>query len=170
MLNDIDFIKTCDVPGPSKEAIRAIALYKSEVTGKDIVVDVGCGTGGFTCEFGQRAGKVIGIDTNPEAIRITRENLRKFNIDGDITQGKLEDNGESGKEHTLDKKEPKKNYVVYIGESLITVYKIVSKENILKKYIDNNTIKIIDDKDNDLEEAKIVNGIFKGSVGRGIVR
>ncbi len=90
-------------------------------------------------------------------------NKKKFNIDGDITQGKLEDNGESDKEHTLDKKEPKKNYVVYIGESLITVYKIVSKENILKKYIDNNTIKIIDDKDNDLEEAKIVNGNFKGS-------
>ena len=90
-------------------------------------------------------------------------NNKKFNIDGDITQGKLEDNGESGKEHTLDKKEPKKNYVVYIGENLITVYKIVSKENILKKYIDNNTIKIMDDKDNDLEEAKIVNGNFKGS-------
>ena len=90
-------------------------------------------------------------------------NKKKFNIDGDITQGKLEDNGESDKEHTLDKKEPEKNYVVYIGESLITVYKIVSKENILKKYIDNNTIKIIDDKDNDLEEAKIVNGNFKGS-------
>ncbi|MDK0910500.1 prepilin-type N-terminal cleavage/methylation domain-containing protein [Clostridium perfringens] len=90
-------------------------------------------------------------------------NKKKFNIDGDITQEKLEDNGESDKEHTLDKKEPKKNYVVYIGESLITVYKIVSKENILKKYIDNNTIKIIDDKDNDLEEAKIVNGNFKGS-------
>ena len=52
-------------------------------------------------------------------------NKKKFNIDGDITQGKLEDNGESGKEHTLDKKEPKKNYVVYIGENLITVYKIV---------------------------------------------
>ena len=60
-------------------------------------------------------------------------NKKKFNIDGDITQGKLEDNGESDKEHTLDKKEPEKNYVVYIGESLITVYKIVSKENILKK-------------------------------------
>ena len=24
MLNDMDFIKTCDVPGPTKEAIRAI--------------------------------------------------------------------------------------------------------------------------------------------------
>ena len=23
MLNDMDFIKTCDVPGPTKEAIRA---------------------------------------------------------------------------------------------------------------------------------------------------
>ena len=110
---------------------------------------------------------VIKTKDNPiykvEGEYVDPNNKKKFNIDGDITQGKLEDNGESGKEHTLDKKEPKKNYVVYIGENLITVYKIVSKENILKKYIDNNTIKIMDDKDNDLEEAKIVNGNFKGS-------
>ena len=110
---------------------------------------------------------VIKTKDNPiykvEGEYVDPNNKKKFNIDGDITQEKLEDNGESDKEHTLDKKEPKKNYVVYIGESLITVYKIVSKENILKKYIDNNTIKIIDDKDNDLEEAKIVNGNFKGS-------
>lgn len=85
MLNDIEFIKTCDVPGPSKESIRAIVLYKSEVTEKDLVVDIGCGTGGFTCEFGQRARKVIGIDKNPEAVKITQENLKKFNIEGDIT-------------------------------------------------------------------------------------
>ena len=110
---------------------------------------------------------VIKTKDNPiykvEGEYVDPNNKKKFNIDGDITQGKLEDNGESDKEHTLDKKEPEKNYVVYIGESLITVYKIVSKENILKKYIDNNTIKIMDDKDNDLEEAKIVNGNFKGS-------
>ena len=55
MLNDMDFIKTCDVPGPTKEAIRAIILYKSAVTSDDNVVDVGCGTGGITCEFAQRA-------------------------------------------------------------------------------------------------------------------
>ena len=30
MLDDKDFIKSCDVPGPTKEAIRAILLYKSE--------------------------------------------------------------------------------------------------------------------------------------------
>ena len=38
MLNDMDFIKTCDVPGPTKEAIRAIILYKSAVTPNDVVV------------------------------------------------------------------------------------------------------------------------------------
>ena len=32
MLEDNDFIKSCDVPGPTKEAIRAIILYKSEVS------------------------------------------------------------------------------------------------------------------------------------------
>ena len=32
MLEDKDFIKSCDVPGPTKEAIRAIILYKSGVT------------------------------------------------------------------------------------------------------------------------------------------
>lgn len=43
--------------GPTKEAIRAIILYKSAVTSDDNVVDVGCGTGGITCEFAQRAKK-----------------------------------------------------------------------------------------------------------------
>ena len=49
MLDDKDFIKSWDVPGPTKEAIRAIILYKSEVTSNDRVVDCGCGTGGITC-------------------------------------------------------------------------------------------------------------------------
>lgn len=85
MLNDFDFITTCDVPGPSKEAVRAIVLYKADAKPTDLVVDVGCGTGGFTCEFAQVADKVIAIDTNPEAIMLTKKNLKKFNIDGDVT-------------------------------------------------------------------------------------
>lgn len=71
MLEDKDFIKSCDVPGPTKEAIRAILLYKSGVSAEDRVVDCGCGTGGLTCEFSQRAKEVISIDTNPEAIEVT---------------------------------------------------------------------------------------------------
>lgn len=78
MLNDNDFITTCDVPGPTKEAVRAILLYKSDVKDTDVVVDVGCGTGGITCEFAQKAKKVIAIDHNPEATILTQKNLKKF--------------------------------------------------------------------------------------------
>ena len=91
MLNDKDFIKSCDVPGPTKEAIRAILLYKSEVTSNDKVVDCGCGTGGITCEFSQRAKEVISIDTNPEAIDITSKNLKKFELGDNVTL--INDNG-----------------------------------------------------------------------------
>lgn len=85
MLEDKDFIKSCDVPGPTKEAIRAIILYKSGVTSTDKVVDCGCGTGGITCEFAQRAKEVISIDTNPEAIEITSKNLKKFGLGDNVT-------------------------------------------------------------------------------------
>ena len=91
MLEDMDFIKSCDVPGPTKEAIRAIILYKSEVSSKDKVVDCGCGTGGITCEFSQRANEVISIDTNPEAIEITKKNLKKFGLGDNVTL--INDNG-----------------------------------------------------------------------------
>ena len=91
MLEDKDFIKSCDVPGPTKEAIRAIILYKSEVTSADKVVDCGCGTGGITCEFAQRAGEVISIDTNPEAVEMTKQNLDKFGLGDNVTL--INDNG-----------------------------------------------------------------------------
>ena len=91
MLEDEDFIKSCDVPGPTKEAIRAIILYKSEVSSEDKVVDCGCGTGGITCEFSQRAKEVISIDTNPEAIEITEKNLDKFGLGDNVTL--INDNG-----------------------------------------------------------------------------
>ena len=91
MLEDRDFIKSCDVPGPTKEAIRAIILYKSEVTSSDRVVDCGCGTGGITCEFSQRASEVISIDTNPEAIEMTSKNLKKFGLGKNVTL--INDNG-----------------------------------------------------------------------------
>ena len=91
MLEDMDFIKSCDVPGPTKEAIRAIIVYKSGVTPDDKVVDCGCGTGGITCEFSQRAREVIAIDTNPEAIEITSKNLEKFCLGDNVEL--INDNG-----------------------------------------------------------------------------
>ena len=85
MLDDMDFIKSCDVPGPTKEAIRAIILYKSDVKNTDKVVDVGCGTGGITCEFAKRANYVTSIDINPKAIEITAQNLNKFGLEDNVT-------------------------------------------------------------------------------------
>ena len=84
MFKDSDFIKSCDVPGPTKEAIRAIILYKSDVSPTDKVVDCGCGTGGITCEFARRADEVISIDTNPEAIEMTSKNLKKFGLGDNV--------------------------------------------------------------------------------------
>ena len=81
MLEDRDFIKSCDVPGPTKEAIRAIIIYKSGVTSDDKVIDCGCGTGGITCEFSQRAREVIAIDTNRRHHEIYLSDPRKTSAD-----------------------------------------------------------------------------------------
>lgn len=80
MINDHEFICSENVPGPTKEEIRCLLLCKSEVSNKDLVVDIGCGTGGITVEFAKRAKKVISIDKNPEAIELTSKNLQKYNI------------------------------------------------------------------------------------------
>jgi cobalt-precorrin-6B (C15)-methyltransferase len=80
MIKDNDFIKDPDIPGPTKEEIRCLVLCKSQVTEKDTVVDIGCGTGGLTVEFARRAGKVYAVDQNPEALKITRLNLEKFQL------------------------------------------------------------------------------------------
>ncbi|EGT3600755.1 type II secretion system protein [Clostridium perfringens] len=91
-------------------------------------------------------------------------NKKKFNIDGDITQSKIKDNNEGDSEHYFRNDYIKNNYTVYIGQGDITVYKIVSKENILKKYIDDKSIELIDDGQDEPTEAKIINGEFNGSV------
>lgn len=84
MIDDNDFITSSKVPGPTKENIRAILLYKSEVNNNDNVIDIGCGTGGITTEFAKRANNVIAIDKNPEAIKLTRENIEKFNVSNKV--------------------------------------------------------------------------------------
>jgi len=77
---DDEFIKTEKVPGPTKEEIRALVISKTSLTDEDVVIDVGCGTGGLTLEFAKRARKVYSIDMNPEAIQTTRCNLEKFGL------------------------------------------------------------------------------------------
>lgn len=77
MIKDNDFIKDPNIPGPTKEEIRCLVICKSQVTRKDTVVEVGCGTGGLTTEFARRAREVYAIDKNQQALKITRKNLEK---------------------------------------------------------------------------------------------
>ena len=81
---DDEFIKNEKVPGPTKEEIRALVISKVRLTDEDVVVDVGCGTGGLTLEFAKRARKVFSIDMNPEAIQTTRANLEKFGLQNKV--------------------------------------------------------------------------------------
>lgn len=57
MIPDDDFIQSDQVPGPSKEEIRCLVMCKAMITSDDVVVDVGCGSGGFTVESAQLAKK-----------------------------------------------------------------------------------------------------------------
>src|SRR5664280_1276224 len=80
MIKDQDFIKNPNVPGPTKEEVRCIVICKAGVKPDDIVVDIGCGTGGLTLEFAKRAKTVYSIDINPDAIETTKQNLEKHGL------------------------------------------------------------------------------------------
>ena len=80
MIPDKDFVTSKDIPGPTKEEIRCLVICKSDVSPEDIVVDVGCGTGGLTIEFANRAKKVYAIDKNVDALDLTLKNLKKHNL------------------------------------------------------------------------------------------
>ncbi len=82
MINDFDFLTTCDISGFLKEEIRSILIYKSDVKDSDIVLDINCGVGEISSEFSNLAQKVYAIDESPQATTISQENIKKHgNID-----------------------------------------------------------------------------------------
>lgn len=97
---DDEFYKTEKVPGPTKEEIRALVISKVCLTDEDVVVDVGCGTGGLTLEFAKRARKVYSIDINKDAIKTTRKNLEKFGLENKVEL--LEEEGLAALDHIED--------------------------------------------------------------------
>ncbi len=80
MIPDKDILQQDNIPGPTKEEIRCLVRCKSQVQADDVVVEVGCGTGGLTLEFAQTAYKVYSIDKNQEAVDLTQKNLLKFGL------------------------------------------------------------------------------------------
>jgi cobalt-precorrin-6B (C15)-methyltransferase len=82
------FLQSDKVPGPTKEEIRVITISKARLRAGSVVIDVGCGTGGLTVEAAFQVGlkgKVYAIDEEEEAVRLTRSNVAKFDVQ-DVVQ------------------------------------------------------------------------------------
>ncbi|MEG3225110.1 MAG: precorrin-6Y C5,15-methyltransferase (decarboxylating) subunit CbiT [Methanobacteriales archaeon Met13] len=84
MIPDDEFYKIKGVPGPTKEEIRCLVMCKARVSSSDVVLDVGCGTGGLTVELSRRVKKVYAVDKNPQAVEVTLKNLKTHNPFGDV--------------------------------------------------------------------------------------
>ncbi len=79
MIKDNNFFRTEGVP-LTKEEIRAVSIGKLQLKNDDIVVDIGCGSGGMTVELAKRCKFVYAIDISDDAIFTTKKNLDRFNI------------------------------------------------------------------------------------------
>ncbi len=72
-----------NVPGPTKEEVRILTISKSRLNEGDVVIDVGCGTGGLTVEAALQVGihgKVYALDDDVAAVALTQRNVEKFGV------------------------------------------------------------------------------------------
>ena len=93
---DEEFNQNDEVPGPTKEEIRVLTISKARLCEGSIVIDVGCGTGGLTVEAALQVapkGKVYAIDEDQAAIELTKANVEKFGVQGNVmvVRGKAPD-------------------------------------------------------------------------------
>ena len=67
----------------TKEEVRVIQISKARLKPGDIVYDIGCGSGSISVEAAlqiESSGKVLAVDYDENAIKLTKSNLEKFNI------------------------------------------------------------------------------------------
>lgn len=77
---DEDFIR--DKVPMTKEEIRHLSICKLKLAENSVVFDVGCGTGSISIEAAAMSAdiKVYAIETNPDAVNLTKENCKKHNL------------------------------------------------------------------------------------------
>ncbi|ABR54443.1 precorrin-6Y C5,15-methyltransferase (decarboxylating), CbiT subunit [Methanococcus vannielii SB] len=79
MIKDSEFYRLDGVP-ITKEEIRAISVEKLNICPEDIILDIGCGSGGMTVEISKRCKFVYAVDGSKDAIDTTLKNMDKFNV------------------------------------------------------------------------------------------
>ena len=60
---------------------RKIAITKSKMTPRDVILDIGCGTGSLALRLTPFAAEVHGLDFSSEMIRIATDKVRSQNMD-----------------------------------------------------------------------------------------
>ena len=79
----------------TKEEVRAVQISKARLNTGYIVYDVGCGSGSITIEAAIQVGdtgRVVGIDHDTRAVKLSEKNLAKFEIkNADIILGDAKD-------------------------------------------------------------------------------
>lgn len=74
----------------TKAEVRCCAVAALCVGRQDVCWDIGCGTGSVSVELALRCpeGQVFAVDKNPEAVKLTTENARRFSCDNvTVTEG-----------------------------------------------------------------------------------
>jgi cobalt-precorrin-6B (C15)-methyltransferase len=66
--------------GPTQDEIMAISLFKMGLSKKDVVLDLGCGTGKVSIALAQVVQKVYAVDRRPEAIRYAQGGAQKAGV------------------------------------------------------------------------------------------
>ena len=79
---DEEFDRAEKVP-ITKEEVRVIQISKARLKPGQIVYDIGCGSGSMSIEAAlqiESSGKVLAIDYNENAIKLTKKNIQKFGL------------------------------------------------------------------------------------------
>ncbi|PID89658.1 MAG: precorrin-6Y C5,15-methyltransferase (decarboxylating) subunit CbiT [Bacteroidia bacterium] len=79
-MKDTEFIRG-KVP-MTKEEVRTLVLSKLKLNARDILMDIGAGTGSVSIEAAQilTQGKVIAIEHKPQAVALIQQNAEHFGV------------------------------------------------------------------------------------------
>ena len=79
---DEEFERAEKVP-ITKEEVRVVQISKARLKPGQIVYDIGCGSGSISIEASlqiESSGKVLAIDYDENAIELTKNNIKKFDV------------------------------------------------------------------------------------------